>query len=480
MRNSPFSLRISKIFHFLAFLFFIVVCFCGWRVAKKFGVVTLDQIFFHLMAPMDGMDRELVVWGIRYAAITLGIIALYYILAFSRGAASVLAKVHIRRPDSPCWHSVLGAMFLCVALVFAQVRYDADAYFWAKESSFIKDNYAKFSAEDVRFPVKKNAVILILESMGNLYNNTEVFSEPLLPRLQRVQRENLSFENQKQVYGTGWTIAGLTSYLFGLPLLLFKNQGNVLFDDFMPNAVCGLSVLEGNGYSIEYVLSSSAIFAGTDKMFASHSKAFVQDSKYLANYKPKDATGIWGVPDSFMYQWAKGRYEDLSKQDKPFALIVQTIDTHGYAGFVEKQNVRHGDFRDVLAAADTMACDFIEWLKAQENFEDTVIIVLGDHLTGQNPLYDKYLLPNQSRRTISNAFINAVPQQNVDRKRLCTSMDMAPTILEAMGAILPEHRLGLGTSLFSKEKTLIEKLGEEALNEELKKKSDFYKKLFYK
>ena len=56
---------------------------------------------------------------------------------------------------------------------------------------------------------------------------------------------------------------------------------------------------------------------------------------------------------------------------------------------------------------------------------------------------------------------------------------MAPTVLEAMGAVLPEHRLGLGTSLFSEEKTLMEKLGEQALNEELKKKSDFYKSLFF-
>ena len=65
-------------------------------------MVTLDQIFFHLMAPMDGMDRELVLWGVRYASITLGIIVLYYIVVFSRVAARVLAKVHIRRPESSC------------------------------------------------------------------------------------------------------------------------------------------------------------------------------------------------------------------------------------------------------------------------------------------------------------------------------------------------------------------------------------------
>ena len=370
-------------------------------------------------------------------------------------------------------------IFLSISLIFAQVRYDAYAYFFAEESSFIKDNYVFVSPESVQFPVKKNAVILILESMEDTYNDAKVFPEPLLPRLQSVQKRNLSFENQRQIYGTGWTIAGMTSYLFGLPLLLFKNQGDVLFDTFMPRASCTLSILEHHGYSIEYVLSSAGSFAGTDKMFHTHSKTAVQDSKYLKKYAPKNATGIWGVPDSFMYRWAKGRFRELSKSGNPFVLIVQSIDTHGPKGFVEKHNVRHGDFRDVLSAADEMACDFIDWLKMQENFEDTALIVLGDYLTGNNPLYHNHLLPNNERRSISNAFINVAPQAEPDRKRLCSSLDMAPTVLEAMGAVLPEHRLGLGTSLFSEEKTLMEKLGEQALNEELKKKSDFYKSLFF-
>ncbi len=429
------------------------------------------------------MDEALFMWGVRYTAITVCIIVAYCLFVFNERVARAFSCAGflrlIYKPESPRWHLFLGTIFLSISLVFAQVRYDAYAYFFAEESSFIRDNYVSVSPEAVHFPVKKNAVILILESIEDTYNNTQVFPKPLLPRLQGVQQRNLSFENQRQVYGTGWTIAGMTSYLFGLPLLLFKNQGDVLFDTFMPRASCTLSILEHHGYSIEYVLSSAGSFAGTDKMFSSHSKAYMQDSSYLKKYAPKDATGIWGVPDSFMYQWAKGRFKELSKNEAPFVLIVQSIDTHGPNGFVEKHNIRHGDFRDVLSAADNMACDFIDWLKLQEKFRDTSIIVIGDHLTGRNPLYEDYLLPNDKCRSISNAFINAVPQVSLNRKRLCSSMDMAPTILEAMGAVLPEHKLGLGTSLFSEEKTLIEKMGEDALNEELKKKSDFYKSLFF-
>lgn len=474
---------LSRVFHLVCFLFFMTLCFCGWRIAKKFGVVTLDQIFFHLMAPMDGVDKELIIWGIRYSCYTILIIAVYSFMIFSEKPEKFLLKIKyfhfLYRPQCAKWHIFAGTAFLCITIVVSEVKYEAFSYVFAKESSFIKDNYVKCLPEDVHFDQKNNVVILILESMENTYNNGDIFKDPLLPKLQALQKEYLSFSNQRQVYGTGWTIAGLTSYFFGLPLLLFKNQGNILFDKFIQNAESSLEILEYHGYSIEYVLSSSAVFAGTDKMFNTHSHTFIQDSVYLDKYKSEGMTGIWGIPDSFTYQWAKKRYSELSKQEPPFALIVQTIDTHGYDGYVESGNVRYHDFRDVLAAADDMAYDFIEWIKKQENFEHTTIIVLGDHLTGNNPLYKKYLLSHNEKRTIFNMFINyAEKRDSVDKGRLCSSLDMAPTIIESIGGILPRRRLGLGVSLFSEEKTLLEQMGEDTVNSALKRKSDFYKSLF--
>ena len=55
---------------------------------------------------------------------------------------------------------------------------------------------------------------------------------------------------------------------------------------------------------------------------------------------------------------------------------------------------------------------------------------------------------------------------------------MAPTLIEAVGGILPQHRFGLGVSLFSREKTLLEEFGEDGVNHFLKQKSDFYRSLF--
>lgn len=56
-------------------------------------------------------------------------------------------------------------------------------------------------------------------------------------------------------------------------------------------------------------------------------------------------------------------------------------------------------------------------------------------------------------------------------------MDIYPTIIESLGAQIDGHRLGLGTSLYSEQPTLIEVLGLEELNKQMSAKSDFYEKV---
>ena len=57
-----------------------------------------------------------------------------------------------------------------------------------------------------------------------------------------------------------------------------------------------------------------------------------------------------------------------------------------------------------------------------------------------------------------------------------SSFDIFPTTLSALGATWEGDRLGLGTNLFSDEKTIFEEYGYEYVNNELKKKSSFYNK----
>ena len=51
---------------------------------------------------------------------------------------------------------------------------------------------------------------------------------------------------------------------------------------------------------------------------------------------------------------------------------------------------------------------------------------------------------------------------------------MYPTILASLGIDIDSDRLGLGTNLFSNEKTLIEQYGFNRVNSEIKKYSSYY------
>ena len=58
-------------------------------------------------------------------------------------------------------------------------------------------------------------------------------------------------------------------------------------------------------------------------------------------------------------------------------------------------------------------------------------------------------------------------------------MDMFPTTLGTMGFNIEGNKLGLGTNLFSKLPTIIEKYGHDYIEEEVQKSSDYLDKNIY-
>ena len=113
-----------------------------------------------------------------------------------------------------------------------------------------------------------------------------------------------------------------------------------------------------------------------------------------------------------------------------------------------------------------MVSDFISWVKEQDFYDNTTIIITGDHPTMQNNFYK---LDNGYKRTVFNTFINVYNDNNVRNKNR-----VFPTTLGAMGVNIEGNRLGIGTNLFSVSKTLAEEMGIDKLNTELKKNSAYY------
>ena len=136
-------------------------------------------------------------------------------------------------------------------------------------------------------------------------------------------------------------------------------------------------------------------------------------------------------------------------------------------------------YSNVISCASRQVTEFVEWLKEQNFYEDTTIVIAGDHLTMYSDYISRRGADEFDRRTyftiINGKAINE--QNNIDR--IYTTLNLYPTTLAAMGVNIEGNKLGLGTNLYSGEKTLIEKYGEDYLDVELLKDSKLYKKILY-
>ena len=110
---------------------------------------------------------------------------------------------------------------------------------------------------------------------------------------------------------------------------------------------------------------------------------------------------------------------------------------------------------------------FLVSLKSKSFYENTSVIIFGDHL-----FMGTRLVQGFNNRKWINIFINASKTPITEEKRLFSDIDMFPTILSSINFDINGDRLGLGTDLFSGQKTLIESIGLDSLNKEINKMSN--------
>ena len=156
-----------------------------------------------------------------------------------------------------------------------------------------------------------------------------------------------------------------------------------------------------------------------------------------------------------------------------------TVDTHHEDGYLCEQcpNNYDNQYANVWACASKQLNEFVNWIKEQDFYENTSIVILGDHCSMDSDFFEEYTYDKHHGATVRkvyNAFINAKNEPSQEKNRLFTTMDMYPTILSSLGVRIEGERLGLGTNLFSNEKTLSEIYGYETMFKELNKKSHFY------
>ena len=478
---------------FMIFLAVFLVLSIYW-LKENTGNVTLEQLIFHLKVPMKGTNTDMVWDYMKWTFLRV------FIIVIAIGAIIILFE-HFSKIQREKKKKILY-MFSKIVLVTSVVivMLIMNVYGFAKNqitaSTLIEEEYIDPLNANITFPEQKqNLIYIFLESLENTFSSIEkggMYQEDRMPELTQIAQNNINFSNTEKMggaldlHGTNWTIAAMVSQTSGVPLKI-SIDGNEYgkHASFLPGAYTLGEILEENGYTNYLLIGSESEFGGRKQYFESHGNYNIWDYiSAVEEERMKESEKVWwGYSDQDLFKYAKEQLTEIAKKDEPFNYTMLTVDTHFTDGYVCKGCDKHFDdqYSNVIRCSSKQVSEFLDWIKEQPFYENTTVIITGDHLTMQASTQNEVDANNYGERTIYNAFINTKTDsepKTINRKFF--TFDMFPTTLAAIGAKIDGERLGLGTNLFSEEQTLAEKYGVEYVRKELDKKSKFYNnKLLY-
>ena len=463
---------------FLLYLFTFFIVFIesvsDWA-DNYFGDVNCSEILFQLRSPLAATESSVMNAFFMKSLIPSMVIALvlffllYLLFKYIKDDNKKILKIVV----------VVALIVLTIFdVVHALNKFDFFKYLddQTTKSTYIADNYVDPSTVSIKFPEKKkNLIYIYVESYESSYFSKElggVKENNLLEPITNLTKNNINFSNSdkfggaRDVNDTNWTTSAMIAHSMGVPLKVRLDNSDML----EPYVSLG-DILHDNGYYNEFIMGSDASFGYRDKLLEGEAYDEILDYNRMIDlgYISSDYKEWWGVEDKKVFEIAKSELEKVSKKDN-FNLQILTSNTHVQDGYLDSScpTVFEDNYSNSIYCTALEVNEFIEWLKTTDYYDDTVIVISGDHITMQNNFFEE-----DDSRTIYNLFINT-KKTFYNTNREFSTMDMFPTTLSAMNVEIEGDRLGLGTDLFSGEETLIERDGYDKFNVSMSNYSKFY------
>lgn len=416
-----------------------------------------ESVLYHLQTDMTGAGVKEYYWVIFFV-----FLALTSVMAF---AVMLFFKITFFKGR----HGFL-AVGLVVLLSFGAIFFNPATQniysLWSRVEQG-RQSDAVFP-ESYRRPINKapekplNFVVLYLESLERTYLNEKEFPG-LAPNLSHWEKEATHFTNIRQVTGTGWTIGGMVASQCGIPLMT-PGHGNAMsgMPDFLPLADCLGGHFERQGYQLDFMGGADLSFAGKGKFYHTHGFDKVDGGTALAALLDNPPTSAWGIYDDALLSLFEQRLAERSAKNQPFGLLGLTLDTHHPEGHMPPacDGIEYADgsnpILNAVHCSDQLVGDFIDGFMQSPAADDTVLVVMSDHLAMRNSAWER--LENHQRRNLLMMFSPDLAPNSIDKPG--STLDVAPTLLSAMGYNISGW--GFGRNMLSGVTTLVER--EESVN----------------
>ncbi|MGI6221420.1 MAG: LTA synthase family protein [Coriobacteriales bacterium] len=455
---------------------------------SNWDYLSVDEILYHFKVNLDGVNPDMVAkcvfeCAIPIAAVTAVVAYVLYRLRKSRRAFAIV---------SCC---LLAASVLSMGYAIHDADQEAGLLSYAKfqltgsegSDTFIRNHYVNPLTADLEFPKeKRNLVYIYLESMETTYMDKAfggAFERNVIPELTELARQNEDFSGGSAhvagaiaLHGSTWTMGAMFAQTSGLPLKMPLTSDQLDREaSYFPGIESLGDILERRGYRQALLLGSDAVFGGRDLYFKAHGDYDILDYQEALGVGdiPEDYFVFWGHEDEKLFERARATLLDMADDDRPFNLTMLTVDTHfedGYRCRLCGNEFGDDQYANAMACSSRQVAEFVKWIQKQDFYENTTIIIAGDHPTMDIDFCED-VPEDYQRKTYFTVINGAASPANPSRERVYSTMDLFPTTLAALGVKIDGERLGMGTNLYSDEDTLLESLGMDACSDELGKPS---------
>lgn len=484
---------IAKLIVILMFSFAVILLFSQMWLLKTWSDLTAAEVLYHMLAPLNGTNPDMIKGYIMRYLIPALVIIIAIIVA-------VIVYTKKKEKTKPVYIILLIMSVIMIAFSIVRIERGVGVFSYAvnylkakkfQGEDFIEKNYTDPREVSLTFPEKKrNLIYIFLESAEMTFADKESggdFDVNCIPELTELAKENEDFSADSDklnggisLPGTNWTMGAMFGMTSGLPLQTSLGANSMMNEDSFFEGVMTLGdILAEEGYDQRLLLGSEAKFGGRETYFKQHGNYLMKDYNWAIDEGkiPKDYYVWWGYEDEKLFEYAKEQLTEMAAEDEPFNLTMLTVDTHFPDGYVCDicEDKYDNQYANVFACSSRQTVQFIKWIQAQDFYEDTTIVISGDHPT-MDPDFTDNVDKKYTRKTYT-CILNSAAGSSTGKTREFSTLDMFPTTLAAMGVEIEGDKLGMGVNLYSDTKTLIEEYGEQVCSDKMNLPSAFMDKL---
>ncbi|WP_064091505.1 LTA synthase family protein [Rossellomorea aquimaris] len=335
----------------------------------------------------------------------------------------------------------------------------ADGSELAGIDNYIRANYIQPDNEMFGIAEDKNLIIVSLESLQNFVINSEVNGQEITPFLNDFIGESFYFNqfyHQTQQGKTSDSEFLLDNSLYPL------NRGAVFFTHSGNEFQSMTEQLGDNGYYTASMHANNKSFWNRDIMYNS-----LGYERYysLPDYNVTEENSVnWGMKDIPFFEQS---VEHMKEMPKPFSAKMITLTNH-YPFTLDEEDKLIDPYTSndgtvnryfqTVRYMDEAVKNFIEDLKESGLYENSVIVMYGDHYgisenhnTAMSQYLGKEVTPFVSTQLQQVPLIIHIPgQEGKTISKISGQIDLKPTIMHLLG-IDTKKDIQFGADIFSNE-----------------------------